>query len=96
LHLLLFLFLSRCRSSDFRLGGHPPEIPKSAHPIADLSIDDRLKPTHCISPTRPLAARIYSKSIYWWVGLGGEEGHLTTVRFSAMLRRIALLPLPAN
>jgi hypothetical protein len=24
------------------------------------------------------------------------EGHLTRVRFSAMLRRIALLPLPAN
>jgi hypothetical protein len=24
------------------------------------------------------------------------EGHLTRVRFSAMLRRITLLPLPAN
>jgi hypothetical protein len=30
----------------------------------------------------------------YWLMLA--EGHLTRVRFAAMLRRIALLPLPAN
>jgi hypothetical protein len=38
--------------------------------------------------------RLVKHARYYWLML--EEGHLTRVRFSAMLRRIALLPLPAN
>jgi hypothetical protein len=38
--------------------------------------------------------RLVKHAWYYWLMLA--EGHLTRVRFSAMLRRIALLPLPAN
>jgi hypothetical protein len=38
--------------------------------------------------------RLVKHARYYWLMLA--EGHLTRVRFSAMLRRIALLPLPAN
>jgi hypothetical protein len=38
--------------------------------------------------------RLVKHARYYWLML--EEGQLTRVRFTAMLRRIALLPLPAN
>jgi hypothetical protein len=38
--------------------------------------------------------RLVKHTRYYWMMLA--EGHLTRVRFSAMLRRIALLSLPAN
>ena len=38
--------------------------------------------------------RLVKHARYYWMMLA--EGHLTSVQFSAMLRRIALLPLPAN
>jgi hypothetical protein len=38
--------------------------------------------------------RLVKHARYYWLMLA--EGHLTRVRFSAMLRRIALLPLPTN
>ena len=38
--------------------------------------------------------RLVKHARYYWMVLA--EGHLTRTRFSAMLRRIALLPLPAN
>jgi hypothetical protein len=38
--------------------------------------------------------RLIKHARYYWLLLA--EGHLTRARFAAMLRRIALLPLPAN
>jgi hypothetical protein len=38
--------------------------------------------------------RLVKHARYYWLMLA--EGHLTRARFTAMLRRIALLPLPAN
>jgi hypothetical protein len=38
--------------------------------------------------------RLVKHARYYWMMLA--EGHLTRARFAAMLRRIALLPLPAN
>ena len=38
--------------------------------------------------------RLVKHARYYWLMLA--EGHLTQTRFAAMLRRIALLPLPAN
>ena len=38
--------------------------------------------------------RLVKHARYYWLMLAA--GHLTRVLFSAMLRRIALLPLPAN
>ena len=38
--------------------------------------------------------RLVKHARYCWLMLA--EGHLTRARFTAMLRRIALLPLPAN
>ena len=38
--------------------------------------------------------RLVKHARYYWLMLA--EGHLTRARFAAMLRRIALLPLPAN
>jgi hypothetical protein len=38
--------------------------------------------------------RLVKHARYYWLMLA--EGHLTRGRFTAMLRRIALLPLPAN
>jgi hypothetical protein len=38
--------------------------------------------------------RLVKNARYYWLMLA--EGHLTRARFTAMLRRIALLPLPAN
>jgi hypothetical protein len=38
--------------------------------------------------------RLVKHARYYWMMLA--EGHLTRTRFAAMLRRIALLPLPAN
>jgi hypothetical protein len=38
--------------------------------------------------------RLVKLARYYWLMLA--EGHLTRGRFTAMLRRIALLPLPAN
>ena len=38
--------------------------------------------------------RLVKHARYYWLMLA--EGHLTRGRFAAMLRRIALLPLPAN
>ena len=38
--------------------------------------------------------RLVKHALYYWLMLA--EGHLTRARFTAMLRRIALLPLPAN
>ena len=38
--------------------------------------------------------RLVKHARYYWLMLA--EGHLTRARFSAMLRRIALLHLPAN
>ena len=38
--------------------------------------------------------RLVKHARYYWLMLA--EGHLTRVRFSAMLRRIALLPIPTG
>ena len=38
--------------------------------------------------------RLVKHARYYWLMLA--EGHLTRARFAAMMRRIALLPLPAN
>jgi hypothetical protein len=38
--------------------------------------------------------RLVKHARYYWLMLA--EGHLTRTRFTAMVRRIALLPLPAN
>ena len=38
--------------------------------------------------------RLVKHARYYWMVL--VEGHLTRTRFAAMLRRIALLPLPAS
>jgi hypothetical protein len=38
--------------------------------------------------------RLVKYARYYWMVLA--EGHLTRARFAAMLRRIALLPLPAG
>jgi hypothetical protein len=38
--------------------------------------------------------RLVKHARYYWMVLA--EGHLTRVRFAEMLRRIALLPLPAS
>ena len=38
--------------------------------------------------------RLVKHERYYWMVLA--EGHPTRTRFAAMLRRIALLPLPAN
>jgi hypothetical protein len=38
--------------------------------------------------------RLVKHARYYWLMLA--EGHLTRTRFTAMMRRIALLPLPAN
>jgi hypothetical protein len=38
--------------------------------------------------------RLVKHARYYWLMLA--EGHLTRARFTAMLLRIALLPLPAN
>jgi len=38
--------------------------------------------------------RLVRHARYYWMMLA--EGHLTRTRFAAMLRRIALLPLPAS
>jgi hypothetical protein len=38
--------------------------------------------------------RLVKHARYYWMVLA--EGHLTRTRFAAMLRRIALLPLPAS
>ncbi len=38
--------------------------------------------------------RLVKHARYYWMMLA--EGHLTRTRFAAMMRRIALLPLPAN
>jgi hypothetical protein len=38
--------------------------------------------------------RLVKYARYYWLML--EEGHLTRGRFAAMLRRIAMLPLPAS
>jgi hypothetical protein len=38
--------------------------------------------------------RLVKHARYYWLMLA--EGHLTKARFAAMLRKIALLPLPAN
>ena len=38
--------------------------------------------------------RLVKHARYYWLMLA--EGHWTRTRFSAMFRRIALLPLPAN
>jgi hypothetical protein len=41
-----------------------------------------------------MGGRLVKHARYYWMMLA--EGHLTRTRFSAMLRRIALLPLPAS
>jgi hypothetical protein len=38
--------------------------------------------------------RLVNHTRYYWMMLA--EGHLTRVRFSAMLRRLTLLPIPAE
>jgi len=38
--------------------------------------------------------RLVKHARYYWLML--TEGHLTRTRFAAMLRNIALLPLPLN
>ena len=39
-------------------------------------------------------SRLVKHARYYWLMLA--EGHLTRARFAAMLRRIAMLPLPAG
>jgi hypothetical protein len=41
-----------------------------------------------------VGGRLVKHARYYWMVLA--EGHLTRTRFAAMLRRIALLPLPAS
>ena len=58
------------------------------------SRDRRLAPDQPSAEVGEAGGRLVKHARYYWLLLA--EGHLTRVRFSAMLRRIALLPLPAN
>ena len=60
-------------------------LPKGIEDWSLTSLQQRLVKT---------GGRLVKHARYYWMVLA--EGHLTRTRFSAMLRRIALLPLPAN
>jgi hypothetical protein len=60
-------------------------LPKGIESWSLTSLQQRLVKT---------GGRLVKHARYYWLMLA--EGHLTRGRFAAMLRRIALLPLPAN
>jgi hypothetical protein len=60
-------------------------LPKGIEDWSLTSLQQRLVKT---------GGRLVKHARYYWLMLA--EGHLTRARFAAMLRRIALLPLPAN
>jgi hypothetical protein len=60
-------------------------LPKRIENWSPTSLQQRLVKT---------GGRLVKHARYYWLMLA--EGHLTRVRFAAMLRRIALLSLPAN
>ena len=60
-------------------------LPKGIESWSLTSLQQRLVKT---------GGRLVKHARYYWLMLA--EGHLTRARFTAMLRRIALLPLPAN
>ena len=60
-------------------------LPKGINDWSLTSLQQRLVKT---------GGRLVKHARYYWLMLA--EGHLTRVRFAEMLRRIALLPLPAN
>jgi hypothetical protein len=61
------------------------ELPRRIENWSPISLQQRLVKTD---------GRLVKHARYYWLMLA--EGHLTRTRFAAMLRRIALLPLPAN
>jgi hypothetical protein len=61
------------------------QLPKRAANRPLTSLQQRLVKT---------GGRLVKHARYYWLMLAA--GHLTRVLFSAMLRRIALLPLPGN
>jgi hypothetical protein len=60
-------------------------LPKGIESWSLTSLQQRLVKT---------GGRLVKHARYYWLMLA--EGHLTRARFAAMMRRIALLPLPAN
>jgi hypothetical protein len=60
-------------------------LPKGIEDWSLTSLQQRLVKT---------GGRLVKHARYYWLMLA--EGHLTRTRFAAMMRRIALLPLPAN
>jgi hypothetical protein len=60
-------------------------LPKRIENWSPTSLQQRLVKT---------GGRLVKHARYYWLMLA--EGHLTRVRFAEMLRRIALLSLPAN
>jgi hypothetical protein len=60
-------------------------LPKGIESWSLTSLQQRLVKT---------GGRLVKHARYYWLMLA--EGHLTRMRFAAMMRRIALLPLPAN
>jgi hypothetical protein len=73
------------------------QIPISGDFVAAAGFAERVESWSLTSLQRRLVktgGRLVKHARYYWLLLA--EGHLTRERFAAMLRRIAMLPLPAS